>query len=91
MEIVKGRLGMPYELGDKIKVHAIRVPIYANDYYTPSYQETDKVLKIVRVFDDGAYAVRFGKTSARFVVIDESYGIMSTKKCKWEIFFDWEN
>ena len=82
---------MQYKVGDHIKVHAVRVPIYANPYYTPAYQETDKVLYVVRKFTHTTYAVRFGKTSARFVVIDESYGIMSTKKCKWEIFFDWEN
>jgi hypothetical protein len=76
---------MGYEVGDKIKVHATRVPIYANDYYTPAYQETIKTLRVAMVFGDNKYAVRFGKTSARLNIIDAGFGTLSTKKSKWEI------
>jgi hypothetical protein len=76
---------MGYKVGDKIKVYATRVPVYADDYYTPSYQETTKILTVVMVFGDNKYAVRFGKTSARLNIINTDFGTLSTKKAKWEI------
>ena len=76
---------MGYKVGDKLKVHATRVLLYANDYYTPAYQETIKILTVVMVFGDNRYAVRFGKISARLNIFNTGFGSLSAKKSKWEI------
>jgi hypothetical protein len=74
-----------FKIGDKVEVKAMRVPIYANDYYTPSYKESKKVLDIVRVFGDNAYCARVNGKAYRLKVRNDVDAVLSSNKAKWEL------
>jgi hypothetical protein len=84
---------MEYKIGDKIKTKATRVPIYADPYYTPAWQETTKTLEIIKPLKYFGYdkahpngwIVKIGKKTGAFIVVDNQSGTLTSGKCKWEL------